>query len=139
MIRRPPRSTLFPYTTLFRSLLLVSQAVLQGHNGGAVVNQRRQKPRKLRVDRRLQPNQDQIAGSNLFRGSRALWADAKVTLRTPNRDTTAPDRLVIRAQQEVDVSAGLREFRAVEAADCATADDGNLHDSTKKALRVPQS
>src|SRR2546426_11868452 len=27
MIRRPPRSTLFPYTTLFRSLLLVVAAV----------------------------------------------------------------------------------------------------------------
>src|SRR2546426_9761197 len=26
MIRRPPRSTLFPYTTLFRSMLLVSVA-----------------------------------------------------------------------------------------------------------------
>src|SRR2546429_5462331 len=26
MIRRPPRSTLFPYTTLFRSLLLSSSA-----------------------------------------------------------------------------------------------------------------
>src|SRR5690349_22150939 len=26
MIRRPPRSTLFPYTTLFRSLLLSPQA-----------------------------------------------------------------------------------------------------------------
>src|SRR3712207_8198337 len=25
MIRRPPRSTLFPYTTLFRSLICVSQ------------------------------------------------------------------------------------------------------------------
>src|SRR3712207_8293989 len=25
MIRRPPRSTLFPYTTLFRSLLVVGQ------------------------------------------------------------------------------------------------------------------
>src|SRR4051794_41387805 len=25
MIRRPPRSTLFPYTTLFRSLLVVEQ------------------------------------------------------------------------------------------------------------------
>src|SRR3712207_7039106 len=25
MIRRPPRSTLFPYTTLFRSLLLLEQ------------------------------------------------------------------------------------------------------------------
>src|SRR3989454_11937612 len=28
MIRRPPRSTLFPYTTLFRSLLVVSQPQL---------------------------------------------------------------------------------------------------------------
>src|SRR5256885_7152959 len=26
MIRRPPRSTLFPYTTLFRSLCLVAQS-----------------------------------------------------------------------------------------------------------------
>src|SRR2546425_5797869 len=28
MIRRPPRSTLFPYTTLFRSLLAVLRVVL---------------------------------------------------------------------------------------------------------------
>src|SRR5688572_32696295 len=27
MIRRPPRSTLFPYTTLFRSLLRITSAV----------------------------------------------------------------------------------------------------------------
>src|SRR3712207_9093504 len=32
MIRRPPRSTLFPYTTLFRSLALVL-AVLARHGG----------------------------------------------------------------------------------------------------------
>src|SRR5258708_26771877 len=32
MIRRPPRSTLFPYTTLFRSLLLGGYA-LAIHNG----------------------------------------------------------------------------------------------------------
>src|SRR2546430_9029721 len=30
MIRRPPRSTLFPYTTLFRSTLLVTAATLAG-------------------------------------------------------------------------------------------------------------
>src|SRR3712207_7247916 len=30
MIRRPPRSTLFPYTTLFRSLLAVDGAVEGG-------------------------------------------------------------------------------------------------------------
>src|SRR3712207_9175632 len=28
MIRRPPRSTLFPYTTLFRSLRLMREAVI---------------------------------------------------------------------------------------------------------------
>src|SRR5256885_8185512 len=43
MIRRPPRSTLFPYTTLFRSLVIVllvrarywrrSEPILQGHHG----------------------------------------------------------------------------------------------------------
>src|SRR3712207_7471023 len=36
MIRRPPRSTLFPYTTLFRSELLLSLAGL-GHILGARV------------------------------------------------------------------------------------------------------
>src|SRR5688572_32758726 len=30
MIRRPPRSTLFPYTTLFRSVLLTTTATLKG-------------------------------------------------------------------------------------------------------------
>src|SRR5258707_8831231 len=35
MIRRPPRSTLFPYTTLFRSLLLLlEQAPLDDRLGG---------------------------------------------------------------------------------------------------------
>src|SRR2546422_4415405 len=29
MIRRPPRSTLFPYTTLFRSLVALAQTSLQ--------------------------------------------------------------------------------------------------------------
>src|SRR5258708_10590416 len=36
MIRRPPRSTLFPYTTLFRSLLVVAGLVWLGlHRFGA--------------------------------------------------------------------------------------------------------
>src|SRR2546421_6992751 len=33
MIRRPPRSTLFPYTTLFRSPIYLSQAKLWDRNG----------------------------------------------------------------------------------------------------------
>src|SRR3989442_3463468 len=35
MIRRPPRSTLFPYTTLFRSLHAAS--VHEGRRGGALM------------------------------------------------------------------------------------------------------
>src|SRR5689334_24822759 len=34
MIRRPPRSTLFPYTTLFRSGGVAVAARLRGHAGG---------------------------------------------------------------------------------------------------------
>src|SRR2546430_11467460 len=34
MIRRPPRSTLFPYTTLFRSSLACEQCALGAHSPG---------------------------------------------------------------------------------------------------------
>src|SRR2546422_6239166 len=34
MIRRPPRSTLFPYTTLFRSRLGEAGPVVRGHRDG---------------------------------------------------------------------------------------------------------
>src|SRR5258708_16907096 len=47
MIRRPPRSTLFPYTTLFRSIQVVLDRVLDGHDverGGV-------EPRERRVER----------------------------------------------------------------------------------------
>src|SRR2546426_7882467 len=48
MIRRPPRSTLFPYTTLFRS-----QCVLRvrdgGRSGGGRVHHRRHRDERLRV------------------------------------------------------------------------------------------
>src|SRR5256885_12271111 len=36
MIRRPPRSTLFPYTTLFRSLKVEFQAATYGAGGGVL-------------------------------------------------------------------------------------------------------
>src|SRR2546430_10156456 len=40
MIRRPPRSTLFPYTTLFRSLCL-RPVQLRVHDGGDTRDRRR--------------------------------------------------------------------------------------------------
>src|SRR2546427_10462935 len=41
MIRRPPRSTLFPYTTLFRSAPASEPGVPQGGRGGTPVRARR--------------------------------------------------------------------------------------------------
>src|SRR3712207_7281261 len=37
MIRRPPRSTLFPYTTLFRSAVVIEQVPDRIHAGGVAV------------------------------------------------------------------------------------------------------
>src|SRR5258706_3435446 len=47
MIRRPPRSTLFPYTTLFRSRLLL----LHGTDGRGALRERLRRPAG-RVERR---------------------------------------------------------------------------------------
>src|SRR2546422_7298081 len=53
MIRRPPRSTLFPYTTLFRS------------RAGALVRALRH-PIRLRAPRRpLEPDGDDVRGESL--------------------------------------------------------------------------
>src|SRR5438105_6328132 len=43
MIRRPPRSTLFPYTTLFRSAAAGELSSLRGEGGACAVG-RRQEP-----------------------------------------------------------------------------------------------
>src|SRR2546426_2033405 len=48
MIRRPPRSTLFPYTTLFRSE--IEQAAPEQHGRGAHGASRRRGRERLRVD-----------------------------------------------------------------------------------------
>src|SRR5260370_18563009 len=66
MIRRPPRSTLFPYTTLFRSL----RAVRSGRGDGGSDSQRQEKDSSLRrLPRRRVRNQRTVrrrAGKNLF-------------------------------------------------------------------------
>src|SRR5690348_17831211 len=46
MIRRPPRSTLFPYTTLFRSILLVASRWVGNRLAGLTREQMQGKDRK---------------------------------------------------------------------------------------------
>src|SRR5688572_32425807 len=56
MIRRPPRSTLFPYTTLFRSqyVVAVEQRVVEVHDVGLLRDQKvTQEPGQHRFGRQL--------------------------------------------------------------------------------------
>src|SRR3989440_6951909 len=53
MIRRPPRSTLFPYTTLFRSTLSLHDAL--------PISSRRRQTRSDRKSTRLNSSHDQIS------------------------------------------------------------------------------
>src|SRR4051812_49657242 len=54
MIRRPPRSTLFPYTTLFRSLQHRAHEALGQHGGLARPRVGRQQQRTLAAADRLE-------------------------------------------------------------------------------------
>src|SRR5256885_8271280 len=83
MIRRPPRSTLFPYTTLFRAGLLAAR-------GGAGVRRqpgpargalppraRRRRPRRIRSPRRRVPHRSEalVARARMLRPRTAMNAD----------------------------------------------------------------
>src|SRR2546427_6683859 len=64
MIRRPPRSTLFPYTTLFRSLLYYLEYLLADHLGEAVLGRPLRRPR--RADHRSEEHTSELQSqSNL--------------------------------------------------------------------------
>ena len=66
MIRRPPRSTLFPYTTLFRSS---SEAPLQSQYGSAI-----QPSRRYRQSTCVHPGRREKNGSAAVRSTqRRLW------------------------------------------------------------------
>src|SRR3712207_8786227 len=62
MIRRPPRSTLFPYTTLFRSLVLLADASDDAEDQAAADPPGRQALDQLGRRRRLRRGQGRAAG-----------------------------------------------------------------------------
>src|SRR2546430_10341638 len=67
MIRRPPRSTLFPYTTLFRSPLL-GNFESKDHAVGEVLRKERQRGRRLfegRPENRREDEEDDDDGDPL--------------------------------------------------------------------------
>src|SRR3712207_6910213 len=73
MIRRPPRSTLFPYTTLFRS-----RVVADAPGARLEVDEHEQYPN---MRRHLEPFPDVVA-----KAERAIAAEGIELIRTPIRD-----------------------------------------------------
>src|SRR3712207_8968504 len=71
MIRRPPRSTLFPYTTLFRSLQWRTQRAARPQGGANPIKVRLSSDRSLQLDSvkaELLVIADQHAAVNTFPG-----------------------------------------------------------------------
>src|SRR2546421_4902211 len=95
MIRRPPRSTLFPYTTLFRSAAGVSRgAVCDGRPArrrGRQRHERRSRKCCLPVDRELDLQRSEEHTSELQSRSdlvcRLLLEKKKITINTTSQYT----------------------------------------------------
>src|SRR2546425_5846677 len=99
MIRRPPRSTLFPYTTLFRSLALARYADLAPEVGGAAA--------RARAD---------AARAFIEAGDRVA---ARAVLERVAQDSNAPpdaQRLAQRAVVEALIEGGQRNEAAQQLA-----------------------
>src|SRR5438067_8912273 len=88
MIRRPPRSTLFPYTTLFRSRFQVScrpALIRRGERSG------KERPRLVRTNRnrrcRLQDRKSTRLNSSHVSISYAVFCLKKKKKKTENENT----------------------------------------------------
>jgi len=119
-------------------LVFVPQSVLQRQEGRPWPNQRRQQFPKDMVRSRLQTDDHQIARANLSRSARAFGPDLEITLRASDGQPVSPNRVIIRAQEEMNLLACPRQFGAIKAADCPAT---NYRDFHKKRhpdfVRVP--
>src|SRR2546425_2026941 len=59
MIRRPPRSTLFPYTTLFRSCFALTMSVIESRPPGLRTRNSSRITVRLRKDRLMTPRSEE--------------------------------------------------------------------------------
>src|SRR2546426_11474405 len=94
MIRRPPRSTLFPYTTLFRSLDGHARHVYDAHDITVLLGEERHRTRRdgllvfhlTRGDGQVRPD---VAAQVLRRPSLGTYAQERIG---GERDTAPPTR-----------------------------------------------
>src|SRR5438034_8764308 len=95
MLRRPPRSTLFPYTTLFRSYEMKSRATLarvDGYLECRWVDRREVEPRSEEHTSELQSHSDLVCRLLLEKKKQSLFTPTRHLrwLCPDYRTTTAP-------------------------------------------------
>src|SRR2546427_8599069 len=98
MIRRPPRSTLFPYTTLFRSLLLVEQILERGARD--VLHDEVVEPALDRKSTRLNSSHSQISYAVFCLKKKKNKKDHRVTHHT--NDTTIDTTTAMHRLEDTD-------------------------------------
>src|SRR5256885_7766788 len=98
MIRRPPRSTLFPYTTLFRSRFLrhvarIARVALARHRVGHVTRERKGRDFETRIDEGTRRVREQDRKSTRLNSSHLVISYAVFCLKKKNHDlSTWPSR-----------------------------------------------
>src|SRR3712207_7881384 len=89
MIRRPPRSTLFPYTTLFRSLQRLAEPLL-GEGPEDHADDRRQHRQPVAPHHEPQRADGQDRKSTRLNSSHANISYAVFCLKTPSTASSPP-------------------------------------------------
>src|SRR3712207_8817166 len=87
MIRRPPRSTLFPYTTLFRSRARRARPAARGHVGGAPARDGAAQERAAGPERQDRGGQAQDRKSTRLNSSHANISYAVFCLKKKKKNT----------------------------------------------------
>lgn len=122
-------------------LLLISKAILQRQQRGFTPNQRRQERAKLIISGRLQADDYKATSADFCRVPRTLWLNAEVALGAPDQNTFAPNGVVIRTQQKMNLLPGAGKLRAVETANCPATNHRDFHGTQQKrhseCFRVP--
>src|SRR6267142_3471316 len=120
MIRRPPRSTLFPYTTLFRSMVerrpeVGADIVQRDVHDGDVQERHQTRDHRARGDQRLAPAKDGRLGAHhsLIRTlTSALIPGRRSTPGGPSRRMSTGMRCTTFTKFPVALSGGSRAKRA---------------------------
>src|SRR5258708_30116250 len=90
MIRRPPRSTLFPYTTLFRSLLAARSGGAHRHGNHGDARRHGDRPLDARMDFRLDRLLPRDRKSTRLNSSHQITSYAVFCLKKKNAPITTP-------------------------------------------------